>query len=228
MGDTVRVIGASLGVSRAIVAGIASARRDLFPRRRPGKQKGVGFWSGDKIVIAAQLWAEGKSTAEVAEHFGAKPTSANALITRNRELFPHRGNMLKQTGMKHPPKAKKPKPAPPAVKPQPAPKIAAAPKPIAAAEPPIVRDRTPKAESFRPLLGAEPMPVLSALIANRCKWPVHAGDDPFTNAATFFCGEQRLAVGPYCAGHHRLAHSSGTPSERSADRVLEFHAGRAA
>lgn len=231
MGETVDDIAATLGIARGTLGDIARRRRDLFPGRKPGMRKGHGFWSEDKIAKAVEIWDAGGRGEDIRDRLAVGLSSVRAMISRNRDRFSRRKDLLAQTGMKHPPraktvKAKKPKPAPPAVKPQPAPKIAVVTKP--SAEPLIVRDRTPKAASFRPLPGVEPMPVLSAMIANRCSWPIHLTDDPFTNAATFFCGEQRLAGGPYCAGHHRLAHSSGTPSERSAGRVLEFHAGRAA
>lgn len=233
MGVTVDGIATALGIAHGTLGDIARRRRDLFPARKSGKQKGYGFWTEAKIAKAVEIWDSGGGGEDIRDRLSVGLSSVRGMISRNRERFSRRKDLLAQTGMKHPPKAKtvkakKPKPAPPAMKPQPAPKIAVAPKPTADAEPPIVRDRTPKAESYRPLPGTTPLPKESPLTIRRCSWPVHLTDDPFTNAATFFCGEQRLAGKPYCSGHHQLAHSSGTAGERSADRVMEYHAGRPA
>lgn len=236
MGETVDGIVATIGIARGTLVDIARRRRDLFPGRKSGRQKGHGFWTEAKIAKAVEIWDAGGRGEDISDRLAVGLSSVRAAIARNRDRFSRRTDLLAQTGMRHPPKVKKPKAEKRAAKPKPAPKAPVAPQPVAKIAPPpaadatpmVVRDRTPKAESFRPLPGIEPLPKESPITIRRCAWPVHLDDDPFTNANRYFCGEPKIFGKPYCDAHDRLAHSSGTPGERSADRVMEFHAGRAA
>jgi hypothetical protein len=231
MGETVDGIVATIGIARGTLVDIARRRRDLFPGRKSGRQKGQGFWTEAKIAKAVEIWNAGGRGEDISDRLAVGLSSVRAVISRNRDRFSRRKDMLAQTGMMHPPraktvKAKKPKAGPRAAKPKQAPKAPATPKPAPVAAPIGEAAPVPKAMAFHPLPGTSPASLMRVC---GCRWPVECEDDRFVKAATYFCNEPRMVKADrygrqkqssYCATHDALSVGAGTISERQAPGFL--------
>lgn len=53
-------------------------------------QRGHQEWSGTVLQEAIRLWCDGKTKAQIAEHFNVTLWSVQGMISRNRVIFPKR------------------------------------------------------------------------------------------------------------------------------------------
>ena len=159
---------------------------------RDAAGKFINRWTDEKVEILTALWAEGKSTSQIAAIMGSG-------ITRNAAIGKlHRLGLKGQKG--RPGVPEKTVKAFRAVKPR---------KECAAALPPpsvVVEQPEPIA-----LAPADPV-VFRDLRDCQCRYIV----GPVDGADTLYCGASRSHPSSYCELHRAITCGPGTPGERQA------------
>jgi GcrA cell cycle regulator len=149
-------------------------------------------WTDERVETLKRLWSDGLSAAQVARALGG--------VTRNAVIGKlHR---LKLTGSRPRPPARRSAPRPR----RQSPTLRRPPRPMAA---PAARAPCETPE------GAGLVGDLVELARGACRWPI---GDP-QSAAFSFCGRSS-AGGPYCEGHHRIAHRPGKAAPLADDPLV--------
>lgn|SRR6185312_429846 len=152
----------------------------------------INPWTAEAVAKLTSLWAEGKSTSQIAARLGNG-------ITRNAVIGKlHRIGLKGQKGLPgvpiKPAKADRP------VRPEIA-RPVASPSPSTVPEPPEPITLAP----------AEPV-AFRDLRECQCRYIVGA----VSGADTIYCGAMRQFPSPYCEPHRALVRGPGTPGERRA------------
>jgi GcrA cell cycle regulator len=162
-------------------------------------------WTYDRIETMKKLWQDGLSASQIAKQLGG--VTRNAVISKVHRL-----------GLSG--RAAPSKPARPVFKaprPQRAVAAPAAPRRIAKAYEPVVRQQAADT-SLIPVRYVDEAPGSATIItldAHMCKWPI---GDPSSEGFTF-CG-RRQSDGPYCVEHAQVAYQPAQSKKRSGANEL--------
>ncbi|WP_019997282.1 GcrA family cell cycle regulator [Aureimonas ureilytica] len=196
------------------------------------------------VSTAAALWSEGLTASQIAKRLGVSRNGVIGVASRNRQLFPGRGEGAAEKEQKdlaevellwaagrtqveiaevmgrsassiHKIIKSWPDRFPKRSKKEVLGDYAVQVQDTASIPPPR---RKPKPSAFSPIAGLTPM-LLWEAPANACRWPVSTSDNPEKAVCLHVCGD-RAAHGPYCSHHARLSTGPGTAPERNADRLL--------
>jgi GcrA cell cycle regulator len=164
-------------------------------------------WTDERVELLRKLWQDGLSASQIAGELGSG-------ITRNAVIG--KVHRLGMSGRVKPPSAATARPRPP--------------KPVRPAGAAMMRPLTTRgntALAAAPLAAELPrvrreenvIPIsecvtITDLREHMCRWPL---GDP-TSPEFRFCGARTSDVGPYCAGHARMAYQP--MQDRRRDRGL--------
>lgn len=160
----------------------------------------------DQLKEASEMWKQGRTVREMAEHFGISPKQMHTLVRGgNRPMFPERsdqkvkqnisltafidrGGNVNRMSDKFPAKAPK---------------------------------FDVNEETGEPLVFYFEGVTASKLKECGCKFPLWNHRDRFNFDTDTFCGAPRIDGKPYCQFHCDVARGPGTRSERDAPRALK-------
>lgn len=92
-GDSAHKIAAALGRGRSSVMGIMNRNRDRFPKKGGPSSMGGGIkWTDAEIEKAAEMWAAGSSSDDIAEAIGRTRRAVEDKAMMMRERFPKRAS----------------------------------------------------------------------------------------------------------------------------------------
>lgn len=173
----------------------ARSMRDKFPiKDGTGKRRKISI----PLEPIAKMWNDGKTSVEVGEHFGVKPSWVRSMAHQHRDLFsPKSSGFQKRTPVR------KASPSPSSERPQV--DVQRMPLPSAGTWHPIELDEYELAR----------LPHAKDMFNNEgCKYPLS------DKGPHLFCAHERYQLKPYCTYHMAKCNppGAGTRSERRADR----------